>query len=744
MKHTKYILGAFVLASMAITSCVDDSALEYDVAKPASIAGMEYLNEYEALKTYVNRSTDPNFKLGSGVGVSDYVKEGLVYRLSNSNFDELTAGNAMKYASNVKDDGSMDFSNVIAFVQAAKAGGVSIYGHTLAWHAQQNNKYLKSLLADKEIEVDPDDANPALRMVVPTKGANVWDSEIYYDPVAPLVAGQEYTISMRIKATQATNVNFWPGMKSGAETHYLPGFAAGEQWGDASVTFTPRVGIDRLRFCFGTFEGELFFDDLSLKATGSDENLIANPSFDEESLTGWSKPGWHSYTFGIADVAAGPSTYWVNLVSNSNCESDDVSSFYATEKTNGPKAATFGAAGTGADGVGRAIVVQSGDNPTNAWDTQFFVKVPHTFVTGEAYNFSMKVRASKPATISSQAHRSPGDYIHWSMVGSPNVTTEWQEYKNSGVIADQNGMTTIAFNLSESKEATTYYFDDIVFEKQESGNTIPLTDEEKAEALNGAMDRWIAGMMTACEGYVTAWDVVNEAISGADGNGDGKYDLQSASNSSDPDNNFYWQDYLGDNEYVRTTVRLARKYFAESGGNPSDLKLFINDYNLESWWDGNGKAKSMVKWIEQWESDGVTKIDGIGTQMHVSYIMDAAAQKSQEEAIVNMFKLLAATGKLIKITELDMGITEKAFGTGIKTEDMTEEHHLAMAGFYKFIIQKYFELVPAAQRYGITQWAATDSPASSSWRGGEPVGLWDLNYSRKHTYAGFADALSGK
>ncbi|MDH6312107.1 endo-1,4-beta-xylanase [Parabacteroides sp. PFB2-10] len=743
MKHTKYILGAFVLASMAITSCVDDSALEYDVEKPASITQMEYLNDYDALKSYVNRSTDPNFKLGSGVTVSEYVKEGLVYRMSNSNFDELTAGNAMKYSSIVKNDGSMDFSKVIGFVQAAKAGGATIYGHTLAWHAQQNNKYLNSLLADKEIEVDPDDADPALRMVVPTKGSNPWDSEIYYDPAAPLVVGQEYTISMRIKATNATNVNFWPGVKGGA-TQYLPGFAAGEQWAEASVTFTANYALDRLRFCFGTFEGELFFDDLSLKATGSDENLIANPSFDEESLTGWSKPGWHSYTFGIVAVAPGPSTYWVNLVSNSNCEGNDVSCFFATEKKDGPKAASFGAAGTGADGVGRAIVIESGDDPTNAWDTQFFVKVPHTFEEGEAYNFSMKIKASKPATITSQAHNNPGGYLHYAMVGSPQVTTEWQEYKNSGVISgSQKGMNTIAFNLSESKVATTYYFDDIVFEKQESGNTIPLTDEEKAEALTGAMDRWIAGMMTACDGYVTAWDVVNEALSGSDGDGDGKYDLQSASNG-DPAANFYWQDYLGDNDYVRTTVKLARQHFAESGGNPSDLKLFINDYNLESWWDGNGKAKSLVKWIEQWESDGVTKIDGIGTQMHVSYILDAAAQKSQEESIVNMFKLLAATGKLIKITELDMGITEKAFAAGIKTEDMTEEHHKAMAGFYTFIIQKYFELVPAAQRYGITQWAVTDSPTSSSWRGGEPIGLWDLNNNRKHTYAGFAAGLSGQ
>ena len=50
----------------------------------------------------------------------------------------------------------------------------------------------------------------------------------------------------------------------------------------------------------------------------------------------------------------------------------------------------------------------------------------------------------------------------------------------------------------------------------------------------------------------------------------------------------------------------------------------------------------------------------------------------------------------------------------------------------------------AAQQYGISQWCATDAPGDSGWRGGETVGLWDSNYNRKHTYAGFADGLAGK
>ena len=738
MKHTINMIGVVFLILAMASSCVDDTRQLFEVEKPASIAQLEYLNEYDALKTYIDRSTNPGFKLGAGVTASEYSKQGMIYRLINANFDEITAGNAMKYASVVKDDGAMDFSQVIQFVGAAKAADISIYGHTLVWHAQQNNKYLNMLIADKEIEIDPDAADNCLQVTTPQANANIWDWQLNYKLPVPLTQGVEYTIKMRAKASTPFTVAFW--RTDGSSTNYGPDIAFGESWSDASVTFTPSINATILQFCFGTFGGDLFFDDLILTATGSDENLIVNGSFDEEILTGWEKPGWHAYSFKVAPAAAGPATWWANLVSNSDVEGDDLSSFFATEKTVGPKAATIGAPGTGADGVGRAIVVQSGANPANPWDTQFFVKVPKKFEEGESIRFSMKYRAEKAANSESQAHNEPGGYLHYSMVGSPSFTTAWKEHTYTGMInGSQAGMNTIAFNLAILGEANTYYFDDIKWEIEESGNKIPQTPEEKADTLTWALDRWIAGMMEATEGYVLAWDVVNEPLSGADGNGDGLYDLQSAKNVSEADakNNFYWQDYLGDN-YVRTAVQLARTH------GPANMKLFVNDYNLESDWDNNQKLKSLVKWIEKWESDGETVIDGIGTQMHVSYYANPATQASKEAHIVQMYELMAATGKLVRITELDMGFVDEN-GTAVQTEAMTEEQHKAMAAYYKFIVSKYLEIIPVNQQYGIAHWCPTDSPESSSWRGGEPVGLWtEGGLYRKHTYAGFADGLSGK
>ena len=747
----------FGLALLFISaSCADDKFVDFKTEKPESIAQYEYLNAYDALKTYIDRSTHPNFKLGVGVAANDFLKGEMVRSVAVANFDEVVAGNAMKYASIVADDGSMDFGTVTKFVEAAKTSGLTVYGHTLCWHSQQNNKWLNSLIANKPKPVDPSSVNRVLHIVAGEPKDNVWDWEIYYDLDNVLEIGKQYTLTLRIKGSNPGAFSFWPGMKDGSNTHYgFPECTSGEGWIDNTIVFTPTSSIDRLRFCFGKLGGDLYFDDVVLKADGSEANLLVNSSFDEDDISHWTTVSWMGLSYGVEELGESGSTVWFeSIITNGDAEGEDVSCFYATEDgKGGPYAAPIGETGTGADGVGRAFIVKSADNPAEDHSTQFFVKANTVLKEGDICKLSFKYKADKAAGSDSQTHKKPGEYIFYDAGVSVNFTTQWQKFEKEFTVTEQmvtnegvQPFQTIAWNLAKFKEANTYYFDDIEFGIQKKAEGIPLTPEEKKEVLTNELERWIKGMMEACGGSVTAWDVVNEPISGGGDDGNGNYALQSATNPDDNGvggQNFYWQDFLGD-DYVRIPIKFARKYFAENGGNSGDLKLFINDYNLESWWDNNKKVKSLINWIKRWESDGETKIDGIGTQMHVSNILNEADQKKQEESIVNMFELLAASGKLIKITELDMGIVEKAFGEGIKTELVTFEQYQKMSDFYKFIIQKYFEIIPVAQQYGITQWAATDSPADSGWRKGQPIGLWDLNYNRKHTYAGFADGLAGK
>ena len=268
------------------------------------------------------------------------------------------------------------------------------------------------------------------------------------------------------------------------------------------------------------------------------------------------------------------------------------------------------------------------------------------------------------------------------------------------------------------------------------------SQQVRHDTLVYAMDKWIKGMMEACDGKVKAWDLVNEALAGEGNDGEGNYLLQHStgykSGTWDVGGNaFYWQDHLGDLDYVRQACRLARKY------GPEDIKLFINDYNLESDWDNNKKVKSLVGWIKKWEADGVTKIDGIGTQMHISCYEDDNIMKSIKSHITTMFEVIAKSGKFCRVSEMDMGYVRgtNRWGSSIKTNQLTEAEHKKMADFYEWIIKEYFRIIPPEQQWGICQWCTTDAPTNSGWRGGEPVGIWDLDFYRKHVYAGFVRGL---
>ena len=544
------------------------------------------LNSYDYLKTYINRTEHPIFKFSGAIEAWDFNSQSKLRDTLSLHFDEIVAGNSMKYSGCVDGSGNMNFSTVKQFCENAKAAGLTIYGHTLAWHSQQQPGYLLGLMKDIEIDVpdeekvDVDDTNIDYKEM---KSYNLWHSEFK-------------------KADENT---------------------------DYSIT------------------------------TGADGVLIRN-----------------------------------NAKSNQN------------------------------------------------YMVQYQMAGGLTLKLGVKYTMTIKMKASDKASVA----YSVGDWYPNNYNGTFTIDTEMKEYTVQFEPVVEGGF--VLFQTGD-------FVGDIVVENLKithkgSDKTIPLTDEQKRDTLKWAMDQWIAGMMEATDGFVKAWDVVNEALSGADGDGDGIYDLQNYQNNniSDPSNVssgvFYWQAFMGDLEYVRTAVASARKHFK---GNADELKLFVNDYNLESTWDDNAKVKSLVAWINKWEADGVTKIDGIGTQMHISCYESASLQKDAENHIVKMFQIMAASGKLCRISELDMGYVRGSnkWGGSIKTDQVTDIEHQKMADFYKFIIKKYFEIIPPAQQYGICQWCLTDAPTSSGWRGGEPVGIWTEGYkARKAAYAGFADGLAEK
>lgn len=701
---------------MLLASCADHFDQNFETVRPDKLAEYGYLEKYDALKDYI--ADKPNFHLGIGTTVDEYNKQELVYALTNSNFNETVAGNAMKMVSCVADDGSMDFEKVKTYVKNATNAGLSVYGHTLAWHSQQPLKYLKRLIADKEL---PPSSNVTRCLVIKNqKAGGHWDAQLYFP--AHLSQGKKYVFTMNAKATAPFDLILWgaPGDAG------LGSISVGTQWNEYTVEFTPTANYENFVFAAGKLGGELDIKSLSLCEAGSTNNLIVNGDLKEDEVPCNKPYSWHTVTSEIQEVAE---SQVVEIpVSVGHLTFDDGQNLGGWGMDNPP---------TIVNGV-----CEVGNNAAkaNVWNAQVNYEPGFVFENGVSYHLKMKIKGSVAGSFGA-AFQNPDGYKGCGDFPSIKVTTDWKEVD---VATTCNGDNAKRLLLNIGKYAGTLYIDDFEVYWLKSSNTIPLTDKEKKDTLTLAMNKWIDGMMEACDGKVKAWDVVNEALSGADKDGDGKYDLQSATRGTaleaDIPNSFYWQDYLGDLDYVRTAVKAARESFAAHNGNPEDLKLFINDYNLESDWDQNGKLKSLIQWIKDWEADGVTKIDGIGSQMHISCYGNPKTQESKKNAIVNMLKLMADSHKLVRISELDMAYVDET-GKSVNTNDMTEEQHKQMRELYEFVIKKYFEIIPEAQQWGICQWCPTDSPANSGWRAGAPTGLWDKDYYRKHTYGGFAAGL---
>ena len=552
------IVFPIIAALMMVSSCADQNSLGYSVTEPDSIATLEYLKAYKPLKSYLDTVNNPKFKLGVGITVSNFNAKDVLYRLSCSNFNDVTCGYEMKEGSVVQSDGRLDTANVVKFLKNAKSAGMSVYGHNLVWHANQNATYLNSLIAPDTIKTGAKgNAGYAFKIVNPSADTLSYTVQCSYGFSSALTSGTSYELKFMVKGS--TKGSIYPCLQSAdySSDNYST-VSVTNDWQSVDLTVNASAATRiRLIFSVGTFGGTLYIDDISLTPSNG-SNLISNGDFETGAITGWG--GW-----------GGKSTYSISAY-------------------------------------------------------------------GEGYN--------------------------------PGVTY------------------------------------------------VTKTAAKKDSILTAEMQRYIKGMMAACNPYVDAWDVVNEPMSDYPD----PSQLKTGSGQTLTSDEFFWQDYLG-KDYAVKAFNFARKY-----GN-SDNKLFINEYGLES--TSQAKLNGLLSYISYIEGQGA-KIDGIGTQMHVS------TSTADTTAIIAMFQKLAATGKLIKISELDIGIADN-----VLTSAVTDAQLQAQAKLYNFIIRAYFKYIPAAQRYGITIWSPTDSPTSSSWRAGQPIGLWTLEYDRKRAYGGAADGLSG-
>ena len=620
MKFTKIIIPALASA-MLLTGC-DDQIMQW--GKPADhadvtsadlpLAVKEVIANYDTIKDYANQYT-PNMVIGIGCGADMYVNnENGEGDLVNANYQMFTPGNAMKSDAMLGNSGTINFATVDKLI-AAMPEGMKLYGHNFFWHTQQNQSYLKSLIA------------PTL--VVESEGeiANVLQ-------------------------------------------------------GDAS------------------------------------------------NFNGGTTGGWGSW--------------------GSNKESADV------------------VAGAGKDGSAALVLKNKGDG--NAWEAQCAYTFDDALQAGKKYIIQFYAKSTSTAGELQFQYQNGTTYQSQGGYNTFSVGKDWTkcEYEFTPTPEDAN---RIIFNFG--KVGATYYVDNIKFGlAKDQGSTagakqtifrargkqhraasksyyVLKTPAEKQAALEGAMEAWVSGVANHLkEKGVTpyGYDVVNEPIAdgsnkfrgldeGIFGSGDDAAPEETVADGLSlnwGNNHWYWGYYVPD--YHVKAFQLARKYL------PAETKLFVNDYNLET---SPKKLEALVKFVNEIDTkNGSPIVDGIGTQMHVTLSSSDDATKNAEniaalkEKVDAMFQTMAATGKLVRVTELDISL-----GTGSPSANQ----YKAQSDCYQMIVESYKANVPAAQQSGITIWSLSDNEAEHEyWLKGQVPNLFDKDYKRKWAYKGFCDGIAGE
>ena len=286
-----------------------------------------------------------------------------------------------------------------------------------------------------------------------------WEVQAAYDFSEAFLPNSEYTITMKIRGSEAGQISIGFQNPDGyASTGEFGTIDFGVDWMDVKVKcICNGENGSRLIFSFGQFAGDIYIDnfEFSVYEDGPEQK----------------------------DPGANPDLRWVNVLSNSDMEGEELASFWKTENNpavvdslesviNAPISAEIGKDGS------RGIMVSSypstdGNGITDSWAAQFFVAVPEPLPQGTSYKMVFDYRASTEVTAETQAHKEPSVYNHYQMIGNPAFTTDWQTYEYSGKLDGNqaNGyFKSVAFNLHINKEEQVdFYFDNVYFYVQNDG-----------------------------------------------------------------------------------------------------------------------------------------------------------------------------------------------------------------------------------------------------------------------------------
>ena len=372
------------------------------------------------------------------------------------------------------------------------------------------------------------------------------------------------------------------------------------------------------------------------------------------------------------------------------------------------------------------------------YDGQSALYLPQRTKTYIVEGFDIEPGATYTTTFWAKADKDASFFVNFSGQSVAGTATSDGKWKvNAGkwtkvVVESQaaegvtNGYLEIQMiagnNMNIQKVEVGYYPD----------NHRPQTDEEIADTINYALNSYVDGFMKINKGRITSFDLIDEPIDNASTLENGMYNLK----HSTAKNIYFWQDILGNEKYAPVVANVTRKAFEKYEGNSADLKLFISESGLEN----TKKMESLKYWINIWDNNGA-KIDGINAKVNLVFYEDAAKLNENKAAYEALLDNLAATGKLVRISNFDIKYVD-ANNLNVGTAKITDEQRQKLADYNAYALKTYMSKIPSDKQAGICKENIVDSA--------DPVGLWtqdaklNKDWARTATYKAWCDALGGK
>lgn len=632
-------------------------------------------------------------KLGVSFTYWEYSRNtSFVSNILRRDFAAVTFGNEMKHDGIVQWDGRYVFSQADQMARWAKDCGNELFGHTLGWHSQQKRDYLNSVIA----KTVPNNSASLVRQnwnfetgtldgFVAEGFEMVRSSQQPYDVFAGDYAARAVSdeaslqVNAELEAGKEYVFSIWAKSLESEGTMRLVSVDGQEvrtrvsdAWCKYPVTLTvASIGEFACRFIVSK---DVVIDNIRIVATDgsqpSGDDSEEPVVIDFENFT----PG------GVGQLTSSGLFAFCNGI-------DYVS--VTNEQAHG--------------GSLSLKMDNSSGFAKDSWDVQA-VTNPFPVTPGKTYRISWYARASKEADFQIDIRGDGNEKYPSTMSGSfPKVGTDWTYQSYEYTVESGTGLS---FGFYGGVDPVTYYIDDIRLEPASGAASAParrqapafrpaidLSGELASDAVGYVYRDWVYKMVEHFDVY--GWDVVNETFT------DWPVDFRNASNTTG-DNVFVWGKYFPSTKvWVDKAFAYATDALKRYG---KTAVLYLNDYNLETI---EAKRTAYCNYVK-----GNPQVTGVGTQMH----LDMGDQNLREKIEASL-RDLTATGRMVRISELD-----------IKCKD-----EQAQADLYKFIFEKYLEIVPEAQRGGITIWGINDK---DSWVGENnmPLLYKGSGYARKPAY----------